>query len=70
MRFWRGQNSLFLLMYPWRIFDNQRVTQTEKGSDLTTYAAPFFVVIIYLQQVITGFQPCDFPHLSVFPAWI
>ena len=43
MRFWRGRISLFLLVCPRRIFDNQRVTQTEKGSDLTIYAAPFFV---------------------------
>ena len=40
--FGRDRNSLFLLVCPRRIFDNQRVTQTEKGSDLTIYAAPFF----------------------------
>jgi len=44
MLFGRGRNSLFfLLVRPWRIFDNQRVMKTENGSDLTIYAAPFFL---------------------------
>ena len=41
--FWRDQNSLFLLVCPRRIFDNQRFTKTENGSDLTLYAPSLFV---------------------------
>ena len=44
MRFSSNQNSLFLLVCPWRIFDNQIVTQTEKGSGLMVYAAPLFCI--------------------------
>lgn len=39
----RGKFSLFLLVCPRIIFDNQRVMKTEKGSDLMIYAAPFFL---------------------------
>lgn len=57
MRFWRDRNSLFLLVCPRRIFDNQRVVKTEKGSDLTIYGAPFFCI----------FPVADTPSGFLFP---